>query len=408
MAGKKRKKVREEDVTGLKYFEKLRPLLARLHEVGCERDKAGNRELHYDEYCLLVLLFLFNPVVSSLRAIQQASQLRKVQKKLGCPRASLGSLSESTAVFDPERLKEIIAELGAQLQPIARDSRLQEVRQVVTLVDGTLLRGLPMLMQAALADPRAAKAHGKNRLHTQFDLERFVPVRIDVTAGVGKGDADERAVLARALEKGRCYVKDRGYAKFKLFNAIVAAESSYVCRLRDNSRYDVEEERPLGAEDLAAGVVFDGVVRLGEYRDAEERPDHPVRLVAIKTTPHPKRGKTGGGSAGPASNGLLLIATNRLDLPAWLIALLYRYRWTIEIFFRFFKHVLGCRHLLSQDTKGIEIQAYCAIIACMLISLWTGRKPTLRTYEMICYYLIGLADEDELLAHLAKLPAQQG
>ena len=115
MAGKKREDVREEDVTGLKYFDKLAPLLARLHDVGCQRDKAGNRTLHFDQYCLLVLLFLFNPAVRSLRAIQQASQLRKVQRKLGCLRASLGSLSEATDVFEPELLKEIIAELGRQL-----------------------------------------------------------------------------------------------------------------------------------------------------------------------------------------------------------------------------------------------------------------------------------------------------
>ena len=101
MAGKRRDDVREEDVTGLKYFAKLAPLLARLHDVGCQRDKAGNRTLHYDQYCLLVLLFLFNPVVRSLRAIQQASQLRKVQRKLGCLRALLGSLSEAKEVFAP-------------------------------------------------------------------------------------------------------------------------------------------------------------------------------------------------------------------------------------------------------------------------------------------------------------------
>ncbi len=46
-----------------------------------------------------------------------------------------------------------------------------------------------------------------------------------------------------------------------------------------------------------------------------------------------------------------------------------------------------------------------AIIACLLISLWTGRKPTLRTYEMICFYFWGWADEEELLAHIGKLPA---
>ena len=68
--------------------------------------------------------------------------------------------------------------------------------------------------------------------------------------------------------------------------------------------------------------------------------------------------------------------------------------------------MLGCRHLLSHNPEGIEIQTYCAIIACMLISLWTGRKPTLRTYEMICYHFIGMAEEDELLTHLAKLQKQ--
>jgi len=400
MAGKRREDVREEDVTGLKYFDKLAPLLARLHEVGCQRDKAGNRKLHFDQYCMLVLLFLFNPVVRSLRAIEQASELRKVQRKLGCKRASLGSLSEATDVFQPERLKKIIAELGKQLEPIARDPRLKNVQHTLTLVDGTLMKGLPVLVRAALPDPRTAKLKAKFRLHTQFDLERGVPIRIDVTEGIGHGKADERAVLARTLETGRCYVKDRGYAKFQLFNEIVAAHSSYVCRLRDNSRYEIEEDRPLAAEDVEAGVVLDAIVCLGEYKGAKDRPDHPLRLVVVKTTPHEKRG-------GPASNGLLLIATNLLDLPAWIIALIYRYRWTIEVFFRFFKHMLGCRHLLSRDQAGIEIQTYCAIIACMLISLWTGRKPTLRTYEMICHYFSGLAEEDELLAHLAKLQAHQ-
>lgn len=94
MAGKKRQEVREKDVTGLKYFDKLSPMLERLHDVGCDRDKAGNRRLHFDQYCMLILLYLFNPIVTSLRGIQQASELANVQKKLGCPRASLGSLAE--------------------------------------------------------------------------------------------------------------------------------------------------------------------------------------------------------------------------------------------------------------------------------------------------------------------------
>ena len=83
MAGQSKRKITDKDITGLKYFEKLLPLFERLHEVGCDRDTAGNRDLHFDEYCCLVLLFFFNPMVDSLRALQQASELKAVQEKVG-------------------------------------------------------------------------------------------------------------------------------------------------------------------------------------------------------------------------------------------------------------------------------------------------------------------------------------
>jgi IS4 transposase len=130
----------------------------------------------------------------------------------------------------------------------------------------------------------------------------------------------------------------------------------------------------------------------------------PVRLIAIKCTPHKKRSKTARG--GPEQGEILLVATDRFDLEADVIALIFKHRWTIEIFFRFFKHVLGCRHLLSYNQNGIELETYAAIIACMLIALWTGRKPTIRTYEMLCWYFSGMADEEELLAHIARLQKQ--
>jgi hypothetical protein len=404
MAGKRREKVTERQISGLKYFDKLAPLLERLHDDACGRDLAGNRKLHYDQYCLLILLYLFNPVVTSLRALQQASELAKVQKKLGCSRASLGSLSEAASVFDPNRLKEIVVELGAELQPLGRDPRLRDVPGALTAVDGSLLSALPKLMQASFLKRTTGSGMVKWRLHTHFEVDRYVPTRIDVTPD-GGGPHDERAVLERTIEADRTYVMDRGYAKFALFNKIVAAKSSYVCRLRDNSAYEILEQRPLTDADRAVNVLSDQVVAIGQHGKADARPDHPIRLITVRTSPHTSRGKYKGGSTGPGSDGILRIATNLLDAPAEVIALIYLERWTIEIFFRFFKHVLGCRRLLSHSQNGIEIQTYCAIIACMLISLWTGRKPTLRTYEMICYYFTGLASEEELLAHLAKLQA---
>ena len=68
MAGKRRTKITAPDIQGLKYFDQLAPLLARLHDDGCARDKAGNRELHFDQYCMLILLYLFKPVVTPCAA----------------------------------------------------------------------------------------------------------------------------------------------------------------------------------------------------------------------------------------------------------------------------------------------------------------------------------------------------
>jgi hypothetical protein len=382
-------------------------MLARLRDSGCARDKAGNRTLHFDQYCSLVLLYLFNPIVRSLRAIQQASQLWKVQKKLGCERASLGSLSESVHVFDPSLLEGVVADLGAQLRPLATDPRLKDVRQVVTLVDGTLLKALPRIAEAMWLSTRTGTVHHAWRLHAHFDLDKHVPTRLDLTNGRNSGESDEKTALRRALEADRCYVMDRWYAQFTLFNDIHRAGSSYVCRVRDNSAYEVAEERALSAGASEAGVIGDVVVRMGLSKGKDERPDHPVRLVSVEVTPHEKRSNRKGNTGAGPSDGVLRIATDRLDVPAEVIALLYRHRFTIELFFRFFKHLLGCRHLLSDAPDGIRIQTYCAIIACMLISLWTGRKPTLRTYEMICYYLMDWASEEELRAHFAKLKGHE-
>ena len=403
MAKREEKPLKSRDIQGLKYVERLLPLLDQLHDVGCQRDRAGNRCLHYDQYCLLVLLFLFNPIVRSLRALQQASTLKNVQRKLGCARSSLGSLSEAVEVFDPERLCGIIESLAAKVKPV-RDVGRGQLAHTLTAVDGSVVKTLKSIAEAAFMGDKNGDSHSAWRLHTQFDVDRHVPTRMEVSPGSNSGHNDEKNRLRSALQADHCYVMDRWFAQYTLWNDIVAAGSSYVCRIRDNSNLDaVIEERPVSVTAAAAGVLRDVVVDLGAMGKRDARVNHQVRVILVKTTPHTKRGGRKGGTAGPPSDGVLRIATNLMDVPAEVIADIYRHRWTIELFFRFFKHVLGCRHLLSTRPKGVEIQAYCAIIACLLISLWTGRKPTLRTYEMICLYFAGWASQEELLEHINKL-----
>ena len=375
--------VTANNIQGLKYFKRLEPLFQPLHDVGTARDHAGNRRLFYDHYAALLLLSFFNPVLSSLRAVQQASCLDKVQDKLGGPRTSLGALSEAARLFDPEPLQAIVGELAQQALPLAAGQDA-EILRGLTAVDGSLLPALPKMAWALWVDDQ----HRAAKLHLHFDVFKGVPTYATVTEGNG----NEKKQLRAALQTDRLYVIDRGYAEYQLFQAIIDAKASFIGRVRDNAVFEVVEERPLSADARKAGVVRDRVVWLG-CAESGAVFKQPLRLVEVATGKKDSQGRP----------EVLLLASNRLDLDAAWIALGYKYRWTIELFFRWFKCILGCQHLLSTCANGVTIQVYLALIASLLIVRWTGHQPTKRTLEMLCLYFQGWASEAELLAHVQQL-----
>lgn len=391
----------QKKLAGIRFLQRVRPLLARLHDDATQRDRAGNRELFFDDVCSLILLTFFNPSLKSLRDLQGASRLAQVRKKLGCGEASLGSLSESLRVFDPQLLVEIIEELLGRLpEPSRRDPRLTQLRHVPTAVDGTLLLRLPQVTQACFA----SRNDRGWKLHTHFEVLRGAPTFGKLTDASGQGAAGEKAVLHGSLQADRCYITDRGYEEFALFNATVSAGSSYVCRVRNDHRFTADETRELSPEAVASGVLEDVVGRMGSPKSKRiEHPDHAQRRIVVRFVEHPKRG----GRRRQGATQDLVLVSNLLDVPAEVIVLLYRFRWLIELFFRWLKCVLSCRHLVSESANGIQIQMYCALIACLLIQLAAGRdvKPNQWTYKLLCLYLQGWADEGEVLAHLQERAA---
>ncbi|MFH1615092.1 MAG: IS4 family transposase [Planctomycetota bacterium] len=391
----KRKKIKEHELKGFKYFKAISTMLESLHDAGCERDIAGNRILHMDQYASRLLLYMFNPICNSLRSLQQVSELKKVQKQFGAARASLGSLSEAARVFDSELLKKIIQELSTKLTNVSHIPGFNSSKGVLTAVDGSLVEATGKMAWALWRSDRNGI-----KVHCQYEILRGVPVGIEVT----DANTSEKVVLASILQPNRIYVLDRGYAKYGLLQEIVNIKSSFVCRIRDNAVYRTVEDKELTAKGVKEGIVFDKTVELGGETAETKLKD--IRIVAVKCNPKFRPSRTGG-RGGPKQGQILLIATDRFDLDPETIAAIYKHRWTIEIYFRFFKHILGCRHLISHNKNGIEIQMYMAIIACMLISLWTGRKPTLRTYEMVCWYFMGMADLEELQAHIARQKFQK-
>ena len=380
--------LKSHDIHGLKYFKLIQQLLESLHE---HRD-CHNRRLHYDQLAALVILYFFNPVLTSLRSIRQASTLRNVQRKLGVKRTSLGSLSESSRVFDPALLAGVIEELAARTS--ARDAHKRPSKLVkelsVIAVDGSLLRALRRMAWALWVDDE----HRAAKLHLEFDILRGIPK----SGVVSHANANEKQVLRDKLTAGRLYVLDGGYAKYELFEEIRSACSSFIARLHGNAAWELIDERPLTEPDKRAGVVFDRIVRLGSAATRDDL-SAPVRVVKI----HVKSASRRGMGRWKSKEYDILLATDRMDVPAEVIGLLYQWRWTIELFFRWFKCVLRFQHLIFESKRGVEIMVYCALIASLLITLWTGRKPTKRTLEMVQLYFQGWAELDELEAHIAGL-----
>ena len=378
-------------VQGFKYVRLVSHLLQRLHGAATERDRAGNRQLFYDHYATLLLLYFFTPTVTSLRGLQQLTTLTYLQRRWGVQRTALGSLSEAATVFEAALLQDVISELALRAwtrAPKGKPALLQGesalLRDLVA-IDGSLLPALPRMVWAVWQDAQ----HRAAKMHVAFAALRQVPVGVTVTAGNGA----ERTEARQLVQPGGFYVFDRGYVDYDLFAALHTLPCSFVVRVQERAAYAVEQERALSAAARAAGVRSDGV--LGRLGTAHHRPclAQPLRVVRVATDKaHP--------DGTPVE---MVLVTNRLDLEADLIALAYRYRWTIELFFRWLKCILGCRHLLSQSPNGVQVQVYMALIASLLISLWVGRTPTKRTYERLCYYLSGWASPAEVITHIDRL-----
>lgn len=388
----------DQRLQGLNFLRRLEPLLSRLRPAGCQRDRAGNRELFYDQVCSLILLTFFNPSVETLRNLSQASRLTEVKKKLGCREAALGSLSEALRVFDANLLIPLIEDLLGEISTRkGADPHLAALAHVPTAVDGTLLKQLPQITQACFATRRDRGW----KLHTHFEVLRGVPTLARVTDASNHGAASEQAMLRAMLQPSRCYLTDRGYENFALFNAIVAVGSSYVCRVQNGHQFTFDSQQEPGSPSRQAGVLEDGTGRMGSPKSTRiEHPDHCQRRVVVRCSEHPKRG----GRRRQAATHDIVLVTNLLDVPVEVIVLLYRFRWLIELFFRWLKCVLSCRHLVSQAANGIQIQIYCALIACLLIQLSSGRnvRPNQWTYKLLCLYVQGWATEAEVLAHLQQ------
>ena len=359
--------LREEQLHNWKLLAQFqRHLAPRL--AGAGKSAAADQQLTASDYLSLQLFALLNPALKSARSLCAASRFQRVQLEVCRQPVKLTSFSELQHVCDPELLAGLLRELAAQALPTFGDARQRAQIGELIANDGTLLPALPRMAWALWQNPQ----NRAGKLHLEFSVWRQVPVEFTVTPA----NTCERLVWKTKLRKGVCYVNDRNYSHdYRLLQTVQASGASFVFRLHNNAVIEkLAAARPLSVADRQAGVVEDVHVRLGG------QPDGPVgRLVRVEAGGH-----------------VFLLFTDRDDLAAELVSLIYRYRWQIELFFKWIKCILGCRHWLAESPAGMTLQIYCALIASVLLVLWTGRKPTQRQWEALQLYWLGWVTLEEL------------
>jgi hypothetical protein len=365
------------------------------HVTPCPRkvNVAGGPErlLTEVDYLSAFLFAQFNPVIDSMRGLCAASELEAVQQRV-CSRAiSLASFSEAQAVFGFQRLEQVFERLVREnlrrsaLGPDSGDSRRRKQARQLELIDSSVFRALPRMHWAQWRTQ--GKQQRAVRLHLKFNLLERLPEDVRIT----EGRVCERQAFADMVTADEFYVGDRNYGRdYQLLGALDEKHCGYIIRLCENAAQTVVEELAIDDEDRSAGVVSDRVVRLG----ARERWHHgPVRVVRIEK---------------PELEEPLYLVTNRLErdeLSAALIAQIYHQRWAIELFFRWFKCVLGKPrrwHWFAESEQGVAIQIYSCLIASLLLSERLGKLPDKRTMEMLQFYFSGLASVAEMERFLER------
>lgn len=356
-------------VQGGKHVALLQDHLEALRREHPDDDAHGNRRLFANDVVVALLLAFYNPTLKSLRTIEDFSQTRQAQKHLSVRKLCKSTLSDFHRVADPELLRPLIDRLHQEARLKDRlPGDLPETLGQILAVDGSYFAVAADVAWGVMHATNAGKKRVSVRADVHLDVATWMPEIIDVY-GAGTSEADSAALHVRA---GAIYVYDRGIFSFDLVRAQIDADAFFVHRLvkpgERTPKFLVESERTLTDEDRAAGVISD---RLGRFAGSKHReaPDTLLREVVI---------------ASPGeSDGEIRLLTNLIDLEARHLGTIYRYRWQVELFFRWLKTIVNFEHLITQSRKGILLNFYVAIIGTLLMYVFTGGKPSVYAFNLL-------------------------
>lgn len=347
------------------------------------RTQPDHRRRSLDAAAIVVaLVFLQMRRLASLRALVDALDLStRVRAVLGLPPIRRSTLSDALSgrlrKKNPDsRLLDFTQSL---FHTVARQAALalgtaSRTASAFLAVDGTVFTATAKMMFARFDQSRNAL-----KAHVGFAIGHYVPAFLTLT----KATTCEKRELRKKIHRGRTYIVDRGYVGFELFRAIKKRRAYFVTRMKQGISAVVARALDVTPAERRQGVQADDIVHLdgGSLR---------LRRVLYQ-----------------APDGRVFeYLTNHFSLTPLEIADLYKSRWAVETFFKFLKHCLVTRHLISRTLAGFHIQLLAAAIAYLLLAIHFGPHPDGRPPVSLSQMrrLADLVIEEIILATAATIP----
>lgn len=213
---------------------------------------------------------------------------------------------------------------------------------------------------------------GAVKIHTQFDVKANIPTFIDITEGLIH---DVNFLDHLIYESGAFYVADKGYIDFEQLYIIHQAEAFFVTRAKENMNF----RRLYSAKvNKSKGVLCDQTIMLNNFYSAKEYPEKIRRIKYYDKE----------------TNNEFDFITNNFKLPALKIALLYKHRWSVELFFKWIKQHLRIKTFWGYSENAVRIQIYTAIIAYLTIAIMKEKmKLKQSNYEILQILNFSLIDK---------------
>jgi len=321
-------------------FDKFMFPLVELHSMTPELKSRGDRPLKMTfEDQLNALVYFHLQEHKSARHLVQDLKENSFAKEHIAPDGGIGRSSFSEAIN--HRGLEQLQFLFENLYKKALGVLPKEHAQLGELVsiDGSLIDAV---LSMYWADYR--KGAKKAKAHCGFDINHGIPSKIFLTDGNG----GERPFVTSILSKGQTGVMDRGYQSHKDFDLLKSEGKHFVCRIKSRTTRAIIKQYNIIPD---SHVFYDALVLLGT--PGQNQTEFPVRVVGYEI-----------------SGVKYYVATDRHDLTAEQVASVYKLRWTIENFFKWWKEHLKVYHLIARSEYGLMVQILAGLITYLLLAIY--------------------------------------